>query len=73
MNALQQKQKPLALSYLRSRKQLEDLLNKRLASLGTLESTLVSIETATGDVQVSLHHCDKPRFTEPFILAHENL
>ncbi|KAF9454637.1 hypothetical protein P691DRAFT_754563 [Macrolepiota fuliginosa MF-IS2] len=50
--ALQQKWKSLALSYLKSRKQLEDLRNKRLVSLSTLESTMLSIETAAGDIQI---------------------
>ncbi|KAF8969851.1 hypothetical protein BDZ97DRAFT_1792981 [Flammula alnicola] len=49
--ALQQKRKPAALSYLRSRKQLEDLLNKRLGSLTTLESTFITVEAAAGDVE----------------------
>jgi len=52
--ALQQKQKSLALSHLRSRKQLGEVLVKRLASLATLESTMGSIETAAGDLRVSL-------------------
>lgn len=52
-DALRQKRKILALGFLRSRKQLEDLLGKRLSSLSTLEGTMVSIETAAGDVQVS--------------------
>ena len=52
--ALQRKQKSLAISYLRSRKQLEDVLQKRLASLATLESTMISIEVAAGDIGVSL-------------------
>ena len=50
--ALQQKRKPVALSHLRARKQLEDLLNKRLGSLHTLESTYITVETAAGDVEV---------------------
>lgn len=50
--SLLQKRKPLALSYLRSKKQLEDLLTKRLGSLGILESTLIQVEGAAGDVEV---------------------
>lgn len=50
--ALQQKYKPVALSQIRSRKQYQDLLEKRLNSLSTLEATLISVETAAGDVEV---------------------
>ena len=56
--ALRQKRKPLALSYLRSRRQLEDVLNKRLGALENLEGTLVQVESAAGDIEVgsvSLH------------------
>jgi len=42
----------MALNHLRLRKQLEDLLSKRLGSLGTLESTLISVEAAAGDIEV---------------------
>ncbi len=42
----------MALNYLRSRKLLEDLNNKRLTSLTTLESTLISVEAAAGDIEV---------------------
>ena len=42
----------MALNHLRLRKQLEDLLSKRLSSLGTLESTLISVEAAAGDIEV---------------------
>ncbi len=52
--ALQQKRKPAALSYLRSRKQFEDLLNKRLGSLSTLESTFMAVEAAAGDIGVRI-------------------
>ncbi|KAJ7582406.1 hypothetical protein C8J56DRAFT_894318, partial [Mycena floridula] len=38
--------KPISISYLKSRKQLEELLRKRLGSLATLEGTLIS-STAT--------------------------
>ena len=52
MSALQQKRKPAALTYMRSRKQLEDVLSKRLGSLNTLESTFITVEAAVGDVEV---------------------
>ncbi|KAJ7273319.1 Snf7-domain-containing protein [Mycena rebaudengoi] len=50
--ALRENHKPMALSYLRSRRQFEDLLRKRLGSLETLEATLISVETAAGDVEI---------------------
>lgn len=50
--ALLAKRKPNALGYLKSRKLLEDVLNKRLASLHILESTFIAVETAAGDVGV---------------------
>ena len=31
---------------------MEDLLNKRLGALSTLESTFISVEAAAGDVEV---------------------
>jgi charged multivesicular body protein 7 len=51
-SALQQKRKSIAMSYLRSKKQLEDLLTKRLGSLEILQSTLMRVEGAAGDVEV---------------------
>ena len=52
-NALRQQRKSIALAELRFKKHLEDLLSKRLGSLHNLESTLISVETAAGDVEVS--------------------
>ena len=46
----------MALNHLRSRKQLEDVYSKRLSSLSTLESTLISVEAAAGDIEVRLPH-----------------
>jgi charged multivesicular body protein 7 len=51
-SAVRQKRKPLALSYLGYRRQLEDLMTKRLESLQVLQSTLVRVEAAAGDVEV---------------------
>jgi charged multivesicular body protein 7 len=53
------KLKPLAMAHLRTRKQLEDLLTKRLNSLGILESTLIRVDAAAGDVEVwpVIHSC----------------
>lgn len=50
--AVQQKQKTVALSHLRLRKELEGLLSKRLGSLDNLESSLLRVETAAGDIEV---------------------
>jgi len=44
----------MAMSYLRSRKQLEDLLSKRLQSLETLQATLLQVENAAGNVEVHM-------------------
>ncbi|KAJ7172286.1 hypothetical protein C8R46DRAFT_1216135 [Mycena filopes] len=52
--ALQQKHKPVAMTYLRLRKQIDELLRKRLGSLETLEGTLLSVQTAAGDVEVDI-------------------
>ena len=52
MEQLRRKRKEMAMSYLRSRKQLEDLLSKRLRSLETVQSTLLQVESAAGDIEV---------------------
>ncbi|GJJ11076.1 hypothetical protein Clacol_005307 [Clathrus columnatus] len=49
---LKQKRKELAMSYLRSRKELEGLLSKRLRSLETIQSTLLQVESAAGDIEI---------------------
>ena len=54
--ALLAKRKSDALGYLKSRKLLEDVLNKRLASLHTLESTFIAVESAAGDIDVRKFH-----------------
>ena len=53
-SALKQKRKEIALSHLRARKQLEDILVKRSKALENLESTLWTVEHAAGDVEVIL-------------------
>ena len=53
MAAIRQQHKSLALSYLRSRKQFEDVLTQRLGSLEILQSTLLSIEGAAENIQVT--------------------
>lgn len=50
--AVQQKHKTVALSHLRLRKELEDLLSKRLGSLDNLESTLLRVKASAGDIEV---------------------
>ncbi|KAI0647042.1 Snf7-domain-containing protein [Trametes meyenii] len=50
--ALRQKRKEVALTHLRTRKQLEDVHKKRLDSLGLLESTLLRVETSAGDIEI---------------------
>ncbi|TCD63618.1 hypothetical protein EIP91_005169 [Steccherinum ochraceum] len=51
-DALRAKRKEIALNHLRMRKQLESLLQKRLNSLETLQSTLLRVEAAAGDVEI---------------------
>jgi charged multivesicular body protein 7 len=52
--ALRQQHKPVAVNYLRSRKQFEELLAKRLGALHTLESTFIRVEAAAGDIEVRI-------------------
>lgn len=47
------KQKNVALSYLRSKKQLESVLDKRVGAAEQLRSVLRGIENAHGDLEVS--------------------
>ncbi len=54
--AIRQQHKSLALSYLRSRKQFEDVLTQRLGSLEILQSTLLRIEGAAENIQVTIPH-----------------
>ncbi|KAG8856046.1 hypothetical protein FRB96_006613 [Tulasnella sp. 330] len=49
---LYQGSKTLAMSYLRSKKQLEELLVKRLGSQETLQTVLLRIESAVTDVEI---------------------
>ncbi|KAF8682284.1 SNF7 family [Rhizoctonia solani] len=49
---LRKKQKELALSMLRSRKELEALLKLRLGALETVQTALMKIETAAGDIAI---------------------
>lgn len=50
--ALKQKRKAIALNAIRMRKQVQDLLEKRLTALENLENTLLRVEAAAGDIEV---------------------
>ncbi len=52
---MRQQHKSLALSYLRSRKLLEEVLAQRLGSLEILQSTLLRVEATTEDIRVPPH------------------
>ncbi|OAX38935.1 hypothetical protein K503DRAFT_122340 [Rhizopogon vinicolor AM-OR11-026] len=71
-NALRQQRKSIALAELRFKKHLEDLLSKRLGSLHNLESTLVSVETAVGDVEIMKTY-ESSTATLKAILSHPSL
>ena len=49
---LREKKRDQALSYLRSRRMLEELLEKRTKSLETLHAVLIKIEQAASDVEI---------------------
>ncbi|KAG6814537.1 hypothetical protein H0H92_000064 [Tricholoma furcatifolium] len=70
--AIQQKRKNIALSHLRLRKELEDLLSKRLSSLDNLEATLLRVEAAAGDVEIMKSY-ESSTATLRAILAHPSL
>ncbi|KAF9527003.1 Snf7-domain-containing protein [Crepidotus variabilis] len=70
--ALQQKRKPAALGYIRSRKLLEGVLEKRLGSLSTLEATFISVETAAGDIEIMKSY-ESSTTTLRNILSHPSL
>lgn len=53
MVAIREQHKSVALSYLRSRKQFEDVLAQRLGSLEILQSTLLRVEGAAENIQVT--------------------
>lgn len=70
--ALRANQKPVALSALKSRKQLADILGKRLGSLGVLEGTLLSVEAAAGDVEIMKSYASSTT-TLRTLLSHPSL
>jgi hypothetical protein len=49
-------QKSIAMSYLRSKKQLEDVLDKRVGAAEQLRTVLHGIEQAKGNVEVRLNN-----------------
>ncbi|KAE9399738.1 hypothetical protein BT96DRAFT_919926, partial [Gymnopus androsaceus JB14] len=71
-SALAQNQKPMALSYLRSKKLLDELLSKRLGALANLEGTLIQVEGAAGDIEI-LASYKSSTSTLRSILSHPSL
>ncbi|KAF9053885.1 hypothetical protein BDZ89DRAFT_1098331 [Hymenopellis radicata] len=71
-DALKQKRKPMALSCIRSRKAVQDLLTKRLTALDNLEGTLLSVEAAAGDIDIMSSYAQSTA-TLKMILAHPSL
>lgn len=59
----------MALSYLRSKKQLETVLDKRVGAAEQLRSVLRGIENAHGDLEVSTSHCFTGFRSHPMIHA----
>ncbi|KDQ33453.1 hypothetical protein PLEOSDRAFT_21087 [Pleurotus ostreatus PC15] len=70
--ALRANQKPVALSALKSRKQLANILGKRLGSLEVLEGTLLSVEAAAGDVEIMKSYASSTT-TLRTLLSHPSL
>ncbi|CAK5281800.1 unnamed protein product [Mycena citricolor] len=70
--AVQQKHKSVALTYLRQRKQLEELLQKRLGSLETLDGTLLRVKTAASDIEI-IKSYESSSTTLRAILSHPSL
>ncbi|TBU50771.1 Snf7-domain-containing protein [Dichomitus squalens] len=68
-DALRQKRKEIAMTRLRVRKQLEDVLKKRLSSLELLQSTLLRVETSAGDIEIMKSY-ESSTATLREILAH---
>ncbi|KAH9066326.1 Snf7-domain-containing protein [Lactarius vividus] len=71
-NAIRQQHKSLALSYLRSRKQLEEVLTQRLGSLEILQSTLLRVEAAAEDIRIVKAY-ENSTATLRALLAHPSL
>ncbi|KAH7929705.1 Snf7-domain-containing protein [Leucogyrophana mollusca] len=71
-NALRLQRKPIALTRLRYKKHLEDLLSKRLGSLAQLESTMMSVEAAAGNIEIMKSY-EMSTSTLRAILSHPSL
>ncbi|KAJ8475390.1 hypothetical protein ONZ45_g15624 [Pleurotus djamor] len=71
-SAIRDKQKAVATGYLKSRKQLQDVLERRLGSLQTLEATLYSVEEAAQDIQIMKSY-ESSTATLRAILSHPSL
>ncbi|KAE8539391.1 hypothetical protein D1P53_004491 [Cryptococcus gattii VGV] len=69
---LASKQKNIALSYLRSKRHLEDLLAKRVASSEQLHAVIRSIDQAKGDVEIMAAY-ENSTSTLTQVLAHPSL
>lgn len=67
--ALSQQQKSIALAHLRHKKGLEEILTQRLSALQNLESTLMDVETAAGNIQI-MQTYEKSAVTLQAILNH---
>lgn len=73
INALvRDKRIELAKSHLRSRKQLEELLAKRTNTLETMQTVLLRLETAAGDIQI-MQAYESATTTMKALLAHPSL
>ncbi|EAU88757.2 hypothetical protein CC1G_01130 [Coprinopsis cinerea okayama7 len=70
--ALRQDRKAIALNHIRLRKQLQELLTKRLSSLSTLESTLLTVEASMGDIEI-MNSYEASTATLKSILTHPSL
>lgn len=69
---LKRKRKEMAISCLRSRKQLEELLKKRLQSLETIQGTLLQVESAAGNIEI-MRAYETSATTLRGILSHPSL
>ncbi|KAI6005672.1 hypothetical protein EDD15DRAFT_2426179 [Pisolithus albus] len=70
--ALSRQQKSIALAHLRHKKGLEEILTKRLSALQNLESTLMNVETAAGNIEI-MQAYEKSAVTLQTILNHPSL
>ncbi|KAM5535167.1 hypothetical protein V8D89_011103 [Ganoderma adspersum] len=68
-DALRQKRKEIAMTRLRARKQLEEVLKKRLGSLEVLHSALLRVETSASDIEIMKSY-ESSAATLRAILAH---